>query len=384
MTLSSTVNPAPPQNPIGTDFRTWTAFVNNTNLAGRVTRREAQTVPAVKRARDLICGTIGTLPLHAIRDTIEIPNPLLDQPESLHGRVRSVTIARTIEDLIYEGKSLWTVLDRTFDGWPKVVQHITYGEWSQDHNTGTIRVSGNDVPNADVILFDSLNDPLLVVGGPAVRMLSVLERTSATYADNPQAQEYFQAEDGYEPDDAAIVQFLDQWVESRRERSTGFVPAGISLNTIPRMSPEEIQLVGAREFGIIEIARLAGIDPKWLGINTANRTYQNVQDERRHFIDFTCGPYIHAIEERLSLGDITPVTQRVRFNLDSFLRADTLSRYQAHQMGILGGFLTPNEARAYEDLAPLPGGDSLREPSASPGPATDPSALPTTEPGTTP
>ena len=42
-----------------------------------VTRAEAMAVPSIARARNLICGTIGTLPLHLYRKSTEqeLENP---------------------------------------------------------------------------------------------------------------------------------------------------------------------------------------------------------------------------------------------------------------------------------------------------------------------
>jgi hypothetical protein len=49
------------------------------------------------------------------------------------------------------------------------------------------------------------------------------------------------------------------------------------------------------------------------------------------------------------MSDLLPEGQYAKFNLDSLLRGDTLSRYQAHKIGIDAGFLTVNEVRLIED-----------------------------------
>ncbi|MNT02325.1 Phage portal protein [compost metagenome] len=48
-----------------------------------------------------------------------------------------------------------------------------------------------------------------------------------------------------------------------------------------------------------------------------------------------------------------------KFNVDSILRTDLKTRYEAYRTAIQGGFLAPNEARAKEDMPPKPGGDRL-------------------------
>jgi hypothetical protein len=49
----------------------------------------------------------------------------------------------------------------------------------------------------------------------------------------------------------------------------------------------------------------------------------------------------------------------VKFNVDTILRGDLKTRYEAYRTGIQGGFLMPNEARAKEDMPPAEGGDKL-------------------------
>jgi HK97 family phage portal protein len=47
----------------------------------------------------------------------------------------------------------------------------------------------------------------------------------------------------------------------------------------------------------------------------------------------------------------------VKFNLDALLRADLATRYNSYAVGITNGVLAPNEARKFENLPPLVGGN---------------------------
>lgn len=359
-----------PQTPrqrfaVGDDYATWQALIG-TAAAGRVSRAEASRVPAVKRARDLIAGVIGTLPLHAVNAKGEqVEHALLAQPEALSGLTRCVTLSRTIEDLLYEGASLWLVVTRTSTNFPATVQRIEWAQWSQDSETGAILVNppgvsalGREVPAEDCIVFTSPCDPLLVAGAPAIRNLVRLEATAALYADSPEAASYFTPTGDDPADTEDIERLLTDWQTARKARSTAYVPAAVQLNSVTRMTAEELQLIEARSFSITEVARLTGIDADWLSVNTTSRTYANMQDARRSFVDFTLSPYLAAVEMRLSLGDVTPRGQFVRFNLDGFLRASTLDRYNAHAVALSNGFMTLDEVRALENLPPLPGGDA--------------------------
>lgn len=66
----------------------------------------------------------------------------------------------------------------------------------------------------------------------------------------------------------------------------------------------------------------------------------------------------------------------VKFNIDAVLRGDYTSRTQGYSVLINCGVISPNEARAFEDLDPYEGGDEYRLPlnTAPAGTAIEPSA----------
>jgi hypothetical protein len=57
-----------------------------------------------------------------------------------------------------------------------------------------------------------------------------------------------------------------------------------------------------------------------------------------------------------------PPGQFVSIDMSHRLRGDTLERSQSGSLGTLGGFFTPNDARALFDLPALRGGDELNSP----------------------
>jgi hypothetical protein len=140
-TTSLAVRSAQARFAVGDDLATWNALVAGEAIPGRISRAEASSVPAVKRARDLICGTIGTLPIHAVNANGEqVDHALLQQPESPLGLVRSVTLARTCDDLLFDASSLWLVLLRTREGFPQAVERVDFGV-DPLRRTGSLRWS---------------------------------------------------------------------------------------------------------------------------------------------------------------------------------------------------------------------------------------------------
>ena len=326
-------------------------------IAQRISRREALQVPAVLRARNLICSTLGRLPVH-IRDKerkIAIPTTLLEQIDPDVPNV--VTFSQTYEDLLFEGESWWRITDRGFHGYPTSAEHLDPGTVYVAQTSAGPRVYVNGLPVSDemVIRFDSPNPPLLVHAARAIRACLMLDATAANYAEEPLPLGYFTPRDGIRPpkeDDERIKNILDKWAIARRAKAWGYVPAALELQAL-QFNAEQIQLSEQRQHAVLEIARATGLDPEDLGVSTTSRTYQNAEQRRLDLLDFTLAAYSSAVEQRLSMGDVTPRGYRVKVNFDSFLRTDTLTRMQAYQTGKAVGAYTEEEIRELEDRPAL-------------------------------
>lgn len=336
---------------------------------GRISRAEALRVPAVKRARDLICGEIGQFPLHFLKPDgkpadLFTPN-LFQQPEP--GVPPTVTWTRVIEDLLLYGRS-W--LSRNSVGWHGFLvdfhrldaETVTVQPERTQTRWGTITVW----PEPDGLLrIDSPNDGILA-SSPAVRACIALERATLAAVNGTPPVDYFTPEEDADPLDdtegsaadpdhpewSEVDAFLNTWAEKRRTSTTAYIPAAVKYN-VAGWDPEKLQLADAREFAIKEVARLTGIDAEELSVSTTSRTYANMQDRRRHRIEDVLGPYMAAVEGRLSMVDVCPRGYRAAFDTAAFLRLDDLAAAQADALLITSRVLTTDEARAKRGLEPL-------------------------------
>ena len=77
-------------------------------------------------------------------------------------------------------------------------------------------------------------------------------------------------------------------------------------------------------------------------------------------VTYTFRPWTSCIESVIS--SCLPRGQFVRFDYNSLLRGDMNGRYAALKEAIQGSFMTPNEARAGEEMDPLANGDALLGP----------------------
>lgn len=353
-------------------------------LSPRVSRTEAMSVPAVKRARDLICS-LGALPIELIGpDNKPTEWSFFAQPEA--GVPGVVTWTNIVEDMLFE-KVGW--LRKTMIGWHnKPIESVHL-----DPRTVTVRpdftvwtsASGHGlsvgyVPDDQLIRFDSPNDALLRSGARAIRSLLRLDSAASNHADGTPPIEFFTPDGEGDPfdSDEEARKFLQDYRKMRREGLVPYVPYGIKHN-VSGFNPEQLQLVQAREFAITEIARLTGIDTEEFGVSTTSRTYFNAFDRTQSFIQFTLNSYMRAIEQRLSMDDVSPRGYKARFKVDDLFRADTLARYQAYEIGERVGAITDVEIRESEGRPPLTAADKPKPapvPAALPAPADKPEETP--------
>ena len=136
----------------------------------------------------------------------------------------------------------------------------------------------------------------------------------------------------------------------------GYQYQQIALNLADAQFLENSQLT------IRQIA--AGYGVKMHQLNDLSRaTHTNVTETQREFYTDTLQPKLTGYEQELTwklfLDNEIEAGVFVRFNVDAILRADLKTRYEAYRIGVQGGFLTPNEPRALENLPPMEGGDQL-------------------------
>lgn len=349
------------------------SYTSPTAPAPRIDRRAAIQVPAVKRARDLIAGALGQLPWELYTPTRDRVRdyPLFTQPEA--NTPGTVTKTRIAEDLLFEAIAWFRITEWADLGpagrWPTRVKRLDPRTVDVRPN-GTVWIDGREVPSDTLIRFDSPNDPLLVAGARAIRTCLALETAAGLYAAEPMPLGYFAPADGVDPaTDDEIVKILTDWQAARQKRATGYVPASLQYKSV-QFSPEQMQLADARQHAVLEIARIAGVDPEELGVSTTSRTYANQWDRRKAFVDFTLGGYVSAIQDRLSMPDITPDGFYARLALDAFMRSDALSRYTAYAAGLAVGALdeadiarlednpTPRPTRSTPTMTPIAASDS--------------------------
>lgn len=323
------------------------------------TRKEALSVPACSRARNIIVGTAASLELHVKRkmDKSRVePTPLIiSNPDKR--MPSSVVYGMTCENLLFHGVAYWqiTELDPA-TGRPSQIQWIDAPRVQQVlDSSGEIvigyQLEAKRLPSTGIgslIQFTGVDpDGVLNRGGRTLRTAAELERAVNRYSQEPLPTTILKSTAPMDANKANAI--LNAWKQARQTRGTAFLSENVDMTSVG-FNAAELQLTEAREYLAKEIARLMNIPAWYVDANTNSMTYSNVTSERRALIDFSIRPLLTAIEQRLSMDDITVGTQYVEYDLDDFLRGNPLERADVYSKLIPLGVLTVEEAREEEDL----------------------------------
>ena len=146
----------------------------------------------------------------------------------------------------------------------------------------------------------------------------------------------------------------------KNAHAVGVLTGGASFVPIS-VSPENAQFLGTRAAQNLDIAMAFGVPPHMLGQTDRTTSWgKGIEEQKLGFLNFTIAPIAGAIEDAWTA--MLPRPQVARFNQDSFLRADTNSRYTVYASARTTSIMTPNEIRALENMPPIDGGDDLFAP----------------------
>jgi HK97 family phage portal protein len=127
------------------------------------------------------------------------------------------------------------------------------------------------------------------------------------------------------------------------------------------LTTADIEYISQRNFQLIDIARFYRMPPLKLGLSELRGV--NLVEVNQDYVTNTIMPDVHRWEQKLEQTfDLDAEGLEVDMDESNLLRADITSRYNAARIGLLSGFLKPNEVRAAEGLEPVDGGDVVYHP----------------------
>lgn len=296
-----------------------------------VDRTAAMRVAPIKRGRAILVGSIADLPLQSGAWTEGAWVSANRQPAWLNSTktIESVwdRMAWTVDDLMFYGWSLWA-LERSEAGTITAGARVPQSRWSFDESS-PLGIKVNDRAVTDprsVILFRGPDEGLLSCGADVIRGARAMERAWVGRVQNPiPAMVLHETERNGVTENEAKA-YVKTWSEARTSPNgaVGFLPSTLNMevygDTVADLFTE------GRNNVRLDVANILNLPASLLdgSTATASLTYQTAQGEFSQltsWLEYWLAP----IESRLSMDDITPRGQVVRFdrsNLSS-VPADT-------------------------------------------------------------
>lgn len=331
----------------------------------------------------LLASTVSTMPVDILGkgafgpalNVIRTPSRLVSRREWVYQAMIS---------LLLNGNAYGVVMARDQNQQPTII------EWA-DPNVVTVtqiklfdlpayRISGQEVDAADIVHLRAFVRPGSAVGRSPIAYhaeqigvgLGAQAFGAKWFGDGAHPSAILQNEDQtLDPIVAATVK--ERFMASLRGRREPVVLGkGWKYQQI-QVSANESQFLETMGYTDAQIARIFGPGvAEVLGYETGgSMTYSNREQRTQDLLVFSIQPWLVKFEDAQS--KLLPQGMWVKYNFDSLLRADTLTRHQVYQIDRNIGLRSIDEIRALEDEPPLPnsaGADytPLIQPAATGGP----------------
>lgn len=291
-----------------------------------MTRTEAMSVPAIAKARHVVAPKIASTPLRAFRFTRDpanaddagtdtrLPDPYWttrtdDGVSPWHRMVW------TVDDLIFTGWSLWAAR-RGSEGELLACSRITPQRWRFDDNYDVL-VDEKRVPAASVVLIPGPHEGILTFGRTAIRHARQLLSAAAAAGQTPSAHLELHNESDVDMTDTEIDALVARWAAARAGEYGGVGYTSKNLKLIEHGSIESALIVDGRNAAAVDCARIVGVAAAMVDATApkASLNYETTQGRGLEHNEYGIEPYADAIAARLSLDDVVPRGQRVRFDI---------------------------------------------------------------------
>lgn len=328
-------------------------------IALRVSRKDAMSVPSVARARNLICGTVASIPLEYYNKRT---GEVMAAPRWINQLSKNqpsfVTINWIVDSLLFYGVAYLRVTERyAEDGRPAAFEwiantRVTYTTDLEGIMITQYYVDIQPIDMNDIVTIQGLDEGVLERAGKTIQAAIDINRAASISAATPMSSGILK-NTGADLPPAEVSGLLAAWKRSRQNNSTAYLTSTLEFQST-QFSPKDMMYNEAIQNLSTEIARAMNVPAYYLSADqNTTMTYANVTEERKQFYALSIEPYIQAIQTRLSMDDISTAGHEVRFAVfDTFLKNDPLVELQVIEKLLTLGLITTEQAMEMTDLTP--------------------------------
>lgn len=353
-----------------------------------VSETSALALSTVWACRNLIAGTISSLPIMVYRTTGGQREEARDHPlwRVLHDSPNYDQTAVDCWDYMTSSIELWG------NGYARVVRERgevkaivpTHpdGKTVRRLSSGTIEYRWTEDGKAQVHTDRDMlhirgpgGDPLggmstLAYGRQAIGAAKAADRAAASIFRNglrPSGTMTFKEWLTKEQRDLAEGKMADKYIGAVNSGRPMLLEGGVEWKPVT-INPDDAQMLESRAFSVEEICRFFGVPPFMVGHTEKSTSWgTGIEQQTIAFQRFTLRARLKRIEQALAKQLMTPEDRAqglaIEFNIEGLLRGDSAGR-SAFYTAALGttqqpGWMTVNEIRRLENLPPKPGGDEM-------------------------
>lgn len=364
----------------------WPAWGGRTTPSGReFDTSRVRTIDAVERAVSVIASTIANFPIDVLEKRevsegkfrgfevkLESDRVLWDSPNP---EVIPYVFWETViaHEVLRGNAYIFVVKDnagRPLELWPIQPQRVRVGRTNSGRKVYQI---DNELPMVDYVqggeiihVIGKSDDGViglspLDLGAPTFEATLAGEEFAArVFSQDSTPRGVLSSEQVIKPEQAEDL--ANAWEKRHMGLSNAHriavVGNGAKFQPIS-FNPEEAQALESRGFNVVNIGRRFGVPPHLLyDVERSTSWGTGLEEQWQEWIATGLAPHIARFEQTIGLM-LLGGERQMKFNMNALLRGDAAKRAQYYHLGIMDGWMAPNEAREKEDLPPYEGGDEF-------------------------
>lgn len=312
----------------------------------------------------LLSDSVSMMPLSAytLRGDVRVPvpqPPFFVKPSS--DANMSEWVYMVMVSLLLRGNAYGRIVRRDRDGYPVQIELLSPDSVTvtTDPETGALvyRVNQKDLDAENVFHMRAFRTPGSRLGLSPIEYAARSINTDAAasgfaldfFKDGAHPSAILSSDSTFNAEQAQTIK--RRFVAAINGREPAVLSGGLKYDQI-QVSPEESQFLETQKYGVSQIARIFGVPPEMIAGDSSNSmTYANVEQRSLDFLTYSVQPWLTRFEA--TLATLLPGLRHVRFDTSVLARVDFATLIGASAVAINSKQMTPDEARAYRDVAPL-------------------------------
>jgi phage portal protein BeeE len=235
-------------------------------------------------------------------------------------------MAYTLESLLFYGRAMWYVTERTVDGYPTKFQLLPMGSIQTADEEGpvfyqpskAISFAGNELDYRNVIQFLSPIQGIIYSSEQTIATALKVEQSRYKNAQSSLPSGVLKQTGGEPLSAQELSEIGAAFQEARLTSQTAVLNEFLSYEA-STATPDKMLMIESAQYSALDLARLCGVPPYLVGVATGAYAYTSSEQSRADLYIFGVKPYADCIASTLSMNNVLPRGTYVKFDTKSYL-----------------------------------------------------------------